>query len=186
MSGGWLFADKPISPGVGDDDDWHGSLFGGASVGWYWTDHLKTEVDVGAHTPITAYRYRKITIEGRPNFVASELTFATRSIGLSQQYQFQRNAWFHPHVAGGVDLRWARSTELFQPVRTFDSPTREQVLIPGRTEGPRTTTTLRPFVATGFKAYMTQKSFFRSDFRIGVGSRGTDQAVLRFGFGLDF
>ena len=48
-----------------------------------------------------------------------------------------------------------------------------------------TSTEVRPFVATGFKAYMTQRAFFRSDVRVGVRD-GVDEVLLRFGFGVDF
>lgn len=59
-SAGWLVAGKDLSIGAGGKD-WHTSAFGAASAGWYWTDHLKTEMDVGAGTQGTAYHYRQIT-----------------------------------------------------------------------------------------------------------------------------
>lgn len=181
---GWLSAKTAIgSPG--DPTDWHSSLFGAASGGWYWTDNLKTEIDFGAGTRATAYHYRPVTIEGRPTYLASETTFARRTIGISQQYQFFRNAWFHPHVAAGANLTWERSTEHFQAVVALDGPSRQRVLVPERTDGPHTGITVRPFVAAGFKAYMTRRSFFRTDLRVAFHA-GADEALLRFGFGVDF
>jgi hypothetical protein len=181
---GWLSARTTIgSPG--DHTDWHSSLFGAASGGWYWTDHLKTEIDLGAGTRATAYRYRAITIDDRPNYLASETTFARRTLGISQQYQFFRNAWFHPHVAAGANLTWERTTEHFQAVLALDSPSRQRVLVPERTDGPHTAMAIRPFVATGFKAYTTRRSFFRTDLRVAFRG-GADEALLRFGFGVDF
>ena len=184
-SAGWLVAGKDLSIGAGGKD-WRTSAFGAASAGWYWTDHLKTEIDVGAGTQATAYHYRQITIEGRPNYLASDSTCSRRSVGVSQQYQFFRNAWFHPHVAAGAHFTWERITERFQPVVAFDTPSRGRVLIPERTEGPRTETWLSPFVATGFKAYMTQRSFFRSDLRVAFHGGNADEVRLLFGFGVDF
>jgi hypothetical protein len=180
---GWLRA-RTTDASPGDYADWHSSLFGAASAGWYWTDNLKMEIDVGAGTRATAFRYRQITIDGRQNYLASETTFARRTLGISQQYQFFRNAWFHPHVAAGANLTWERTTEHFQAVAAFDSASR-RVLLPERTEGPRTEMTVRPFVAAGFKAYMTPRSFFRSDLRVAFHG-GADEALLRFGFGIDF
>jgi hypothetical protein len=184
-SAGWLVVAKELSADAGGKD-WHGSAFGAASAGWYWTDHLKTEIDVGAGTGATAYHYRQVTIEGRPNYLASESTFSRRSVGLSQQYQFFRNTWFHPHVAAGAHVTWERVTERYQPVFAQDTPSRGRVLIPERTEGPRTDTAIRPFVATGFKAYMTQRSFFRSDLRLAFHRGHADEVRLLFGFGVDF
>ncbi len=185
LSAGWLFAAKDLSIGAGGKD-WHSSAFGAASAGWYWTDHLKTEIDVGAGTEATAYHYRQITIAGRPNYLASESVFARRIVGLSQQYQFFRNAWFHPHVAAGAHFIWERITERFQPVVALEDPSRGRVLVPERTEGPRTETTIGPFVATGFKAYITRRSFFRSDLRVAFHGGGADEVRLLFGFGVDF
>jgi hypothetical protein len=133
---GWLRA-RTTDASPGDYADWHSSLFGAASAGWYWTENLKTETDVGAGTRATAYRYRQITIDGRQSYLASETTFARRTLGISQQYQFFRNAWFHPHVAAGANLTWERLTEHFQAVGALDSASR-RVLLPERTEDPRT------------------------------------------------
>lgn len=181
---GWLSAGTTGYP-PRDSKDWHSSLFGAASLGWYWTDHLKTEVDFGAGTKATAYRFRYITLDGRPNYLTSEYTFARRVLGISQQFQFFRNAWFHPHVAAGAHLTWERSTERFNPVVAGDLLATRRVLVPERTEGPHTRFTIRPFVATGFKAYMTRRTFFRSDLRAAFRG-GADEVILRFGFGIDF
>ncbi len=184
-SAGWLVAGKDLSIGAGEKD-WHSSAFGAASAGWYWTDHLKTEIDVGAGTEANGYHYRQITIEDRPNYLASESTFARRTVGVSQQYQFLRNTWFHPHVAAGAHFTWERITERFQPVIALENPSRGRVLVPERTDGPRTEATIRPFLATGFKAYMTRRSFFRSDLRVAFHGGGADEIRLLFGFGVDF
>lgn len=181
---GWLWAGTDgYSPR--DSKDWHASLFGAASAGWYWTDHVKTEVDVGAGNRARAYRYRSITIDDRPNYVSSEYTFERRILGVSQQYQFFRNAWFHPHIGAGANFTWERSTEHFNAVVVSDLVSPRRVLIPERTEGPQTRLTVRPFVAAGFKAYMTPRTFFRSDARVGLRG-GADEVTLRFGFGVDF
>jgi hypothetical protein len=67
----------------------------------------------------------------------------------------------------------------------FDRPGPGRVILPEQREGPRTEVSVRPFLATGFKAYMTPRGFFRSDIRVGFRG-GADQVLLRFGFGIDF
>jgi hypothetical protein len=42
-----------------------------------------------------------------------------------------------------------------------------------------------PFAATGFKAYLAQRAFFRSDLRFAFRD-GLEDVLLRFGFGVDF
>jgi hypothetical protein len=43
----------------------------------------------------------------------------------------------------------------------------------------------RPFVTTGFKAYVSDRAFFRGDVKLDVGSR-VEQVVWRAGVGVDF
>jgi hypothetical protein len=180
---GWLSAGTVIdSPR--DSKDWHSSLFGVVSAGWYWTDNLKTEIDVGAGPQATAYRFEYVVINGRPTYRNSDYTFSRRILGISQQYQFFRNAWFHPHVAAGANLTWERATERFNAVLGGDIGDPRGIPAAG-IEGPNTRFTVRPFVATGFKAYMTPRSFFRTDLRVRFHG-GPDETQLRFGFGVDF
>jgi hypothetical protein len=181
---GWLLAGTAIYE-PRDSKDWRNSLFGAVSTGWYWTDNLKTEIDVGAGAQAAGYRFQYVVVNGRPTYRNSDYTFSRRILGLSQQYQFFRNAWFHPHVAVGANLTWERSTEHFSSVFVGDLPGDPRALPPTTTEGPETTFTVRPFVATGFKAYMTPRSFFRSDLRLRF-DRGLDETQVRFGFGIDF
>lgn len=182
---GWLSASTPSS-GPYDDENWVSSFFGAASAGWHWTDHLKTEVDFGAGTNARAFRGEPITFDGRITYVTTASRFARRTLGISQQYQFFHNAWFHPHLAAGANLTWERRTDDIGPIFLYDDVARtSRVVAPERTEGPRTSVTVRPFVAAGFKAYMTQRTFFRSDLRVAFRG-GPDETVLRLGFGFDF
>lgn len=182
---GWLAADAG-SPGPFSGSQWESSLYGAAGTGWYWTDHLKTEADFGAGTTGEAYFAVPVTINGLPGHRVTERTFSRRALSLSQQYQFFRNAWFHPHVAAGANLTWERRTDYLQPVFVFDPATRiTREVEPARTEGARTAFAIRPFAGGGFKAYMTRQAFFRSDLRVGF-RNGIDETILRFGFGVDF
>jgi outer membrane protein W len=181
---GWLAASTVVYA-PRDSRDWHSSLFGAVSAGWYWTDNLKTEIDVGVGTQAGGYRFQYVVVNGRPTYRNSDYTFARRILGISQQYQFFRNAWFHPHVGAGANLTWQRSTEHFSSIFVGDSPGDPRGLPPTTTEGPTTTFTVRPFVATGFKAYMSPRSFFRTDLRVRFRG-GPDETLLRFGFGVDF
>jgi hypothetical protein len=179
---GWLSVGTgPRRPYGGDA--WHNSWFGGASAGWYWTDHLKTEVDLGAGTKARSYTVGRVLIDGAEAFQATESSFARRTIGVSQQYQYFRNAWFHPHLAAGANLTWERRTERYEPLVVWGPGGR--LVRDEYTVGPRTTFTVRPFAAAGFKAYVSRRAFFRSDLRVSFGD-GVEGTLLRAGFGVDF
>lgn len=181
----WQFAEVRSDGPFINHEEWHSALFGGASAGWHWTPHWKSEVDLGASTRVNAYRTTTIAVGGHQAYQPSRLRFSRRTVGISQQYQFFENDWFHPHVAAGVNLTWERQTEDFErPIIIGPVP-----LPPGpierRTEGPRTAFTARPFVATGAKVYITERAFFRGDVRFAFDG-GLDETLTRFGFGFDF
>jgi hypothetical protein len=167
-------------------EDWSNrSLYGGITAGWYWNDHLKTEIDFGANTAAHLYDAHPIVLQGISTYQASRVAFSKKKLAVSQQYQFFRNAWFHPHAAGGVDFSWERTDETIQPVYATDPLTRQPRIIRDRTTIVERDLVVRPFVDVGFKAYMTPRGFFRTDLRVG-GSKRIDEVLLRFGFGVDF
>lgn len=180
----WLAVEKS-EPGPFDSDRWHHTAFGAIGAGWYWGHHLKTELDFGAGGDGRSYSSRQAVIDGRNVFITTESRFARRILGISQQYQFYRNQWFHPHVAAGVDVTWERITDITRPIVISDRTGPARVIEPERKDGPRTEVFLTPFFATGFKAYLTPRAFFRSDLRLGIGE-GVDDVLVRFGFGMDF
>ena len=181
---GWQLAQVESTGPYFNNDEWHSSLFGGVSSGWHWTPNWKTEIDFGASTEANAYRTSSVVVGGQQAFQPSRLRFSRRTLGISQQYQFFENAWFHPHVAAGVNLTWERRTEEFERPIIVAPP---QPPGPGerRTEGPLTEFVARPFIAVGAKLYMTERAFFRSDVRFAFRG-GLDETLTRFGFGFDF
>ena len=181
---GWLNGHKP---GLDMYNDWYNdSLDGAVTFGWYWTEHVKSEIDAAASTPSDLSTSRQVTIEGQPAFATSEYTFSTRRISISQQYQFGHNAWFHPHLAGGVDLNWERTRQSDEEIFYFDPQPRESRVIRRPPDDPdRTDLRIRPFVSAGFKAYMTTRAFFRTDLRFVAGNH-LDAVLWRAGFGIDF
>jgi hypothetical protein len=185
---GWMNVDKS---GLGDQgrNDWYNrGFYGGGVAGWYWTDHHKTEIEVGASTSVDFWVYRSIAADGNfPAFGGSQFTFSTRRVAIGQQYQFLRNAWFHPHAGAGVDLTWETTTERAEPVIVYSTspPGQPRQLRPGMVIGPNTALIVRPFGEVGFKAYVSPRGFLRSDLRLLVRG-GIDEVQVRFGFGIDF
>lgn len=183
---GWFNADKSDSTSESYNDWYNSSVYGGVGVGWYWTDSHKTELDFGATSEGDIYESRPIVVGGFPTYTSSRVFFTTRKLAVSQQYQFFRNAWFHPHVAAGLDLTWETTRgEQFPTIRYDDVTRGPREVLPGRAIGPETDLVVRPFAAVGFKAYMTQRGFFRTDIRLTAGS-GIEEVLWRVGFGIDF
>ena len=174
---------------------WTHSLFASAGGGYYWTDHLKTEIGVAAARRAEVYASESAGIPASP-FSSIFLEHAYRGVAVSvgQSYQFGRNALFHPFVAAGVDVERVRH-EIDRPAQSLviygRSPFNPQVVdvvdrvaIPALTR-TETAVTVSPYVATGFKAYFTERGFFRSDLKIGARD-GIDRVIWRAGFGIDF
>jgi hypothetical protein len=168
-------------------DDWYNrSLFAGGLAGWYWTDHHKTEVEVSLTTRDELNVYSFVIIQGQQLPAPSRYSFDTRRTAITQQYQFFRNAWFHPFIAVGIDLRWETVRREDLPFYAYDPQTRQSRLVQNRRVQPeKTSLDARPLALIGFKTYMTRRAFFRSDLRLGI-HPGLEDATLRFGVGIDF
>ena len=163
-----------------------GGFYGNVSGGWYWTEHLKSEIDFGARTKGRVWLAEPVLLTGVQTFYPIDKTFARQTLAVAQQYQFFHNAWFHPHLAAGANLTWERSTVHRAAATVYDPITRtSRVVSPERTDARRTDFAVNPFVQAGFKGYMTPRTYFRSDLRVAF-RHGVDDVVTRFGFGFDF
>jgi hypothetical protein len=181
---GWLAADTH-SAGPYDRNNWVNSFLTAASTGWHWTDNLKTEVDFGAGTDSRLFHTEAVSIAGRSTFQTIESRFARRTIGFSQQYQFFHNAWFHPHLAVGVNVNWQRRRDNPHGIYFYDPATGTSHFQPPNAATERTSWTANPFIAIGYKAYVSDRAFFRNDFRMSFHG-GPDDTVFRLGIGVDF
>ena len=181
---GWFNAHQPDPS---EYDDWYNrSAYGGAQLGWYWTDHLKTEVDLGATSAAELYSYQPINVGGQQTYVSSRRRFSTRRVAAGQQYQFLRNAWVHPHVAVGLDLTAETSEQRFDPVVVYDPISRtSRTVQPVRTTGPSTDLRVRPFAEIGAKLYFSRRGFVRTDLRVTFRD-SVEEVLVRFGMGIDF
>jgi hypothetical protein len=181
---GWLATDTH-SDGPYDRNNWVSSFYTGASGGWHWTDNLKTEVDFGAGTDSRLLHTQPVSIAGRSTYQTIESRFRQRTIGFSQQYQFFHNVWFHPHVAAGVNVTWQRRRDDPRLIYFYDPATGTSRFEAPKAGTERTSWVANPFIAIGYKAYVSDRAFFRNDFRIAFRG-GPEETVLRLGFGIDF
>jgi outer membrane protein W len=176
---GWFNAGKSGLNDFHEDAQWYNrSLYAGASVGWYWTDNLKTEIEGGVSTKADLQVYQPVLINGRTTTVYSTYEFATDRVAIGQYYQFFRNSWVHPFVGAGIDFTWEH-IEHYDDV--FTQTTNPRTTFPERTDF-----LVRPYATFGLKAYLTPHGFFRTDMRFVADGHGIDEVTLRFGLGIDF
>jgi hypothetical protein len=169
----------------GEYDDWyHRSLSGTAGAAWYWTDHFRTEIDLGATSGGQVFVFEPLVVNRQQTGRYGFITHRTRTLGLTQHYQFFRNVWFHPYIGAGLDLVRETKEERLEPVQLFDRFGPGPVIEPAHEESSRRFM-VRPAASLGFKAYLSSRAYFRSDARIGVRQRIED-VIVRFGFGIDF
>jgi hypothetical protein len=181
---GWQNLNKPQEQPY--YNDWlNAILYGGVGAGWYWTDHLKTQIDVGAGTRDEQYQTRQFVVDGQPAYASARVAIRETNVSIGQQYQFFRNQWFHPHAGAGVELVRETTTQQFLAVTVYDPATRtSKLLSPEHTGGPEHRLLARAFAEGGFKAYMSRRAFFLGDMRV-MFRGGIDEVLFRAGFGID-
>lgn len=181
---GWLNVNKSE---LTDSNDWYNRSAQGALVfGWYWSTHMKTELEVSASSHAELYAAREDVINGIRVLGPSEYHFSTTRATLAAQYQFGDNAWFHPHVATGIDVNREKTERIDRDVFVYDPVARVPTLVHRSIRHPDAIDThVRPFVAAGFKGYFTRRGFVRSDVRVVFAER-IEEAIVRIGVGVDF
>jgi len=177
----WLTVDKT---GVAPDwNRWYDVAAFGGSIGRFFGPHVKVEFDGSASTTAQVYVQRQVTISTQPLpiFVSQAQRFRMGSASVGAFYQFFDNRWFHPFAGGGVEV--GRETRIVEDVVYPLLPRAPAVIDPpGRTSTWRA----RPFADAGFKCFVTERTFLRSDVRTTLGSAGISQVAWRTGVGVDF
>ena len=181
---GWRGGNKSdIAPAW---DQWYDAASFGGSAGYYWTSHLKLDLDLSATGDGEVFVQEEIPFPGSPLpvFRYGEHRFRTLTVSGALLYQFAENTFFHPFIGVGIEAVREHAELEFQD----QFPCGRLPCIPGE---PRRDATVSyramPFVSAGFKWYMTERSFIRSDVRSAFSTgRGVDQVTWRIGIGADF
>ena len=169
---GWLAA-RTSDSGVYGNDSYNVGL-GGLSVGRYLTPHLKAEVQAAVHGQGRLYREEYLP-NAVPPFRASEHRIRTAAASTGLFYQFFDNQWFHPYLGGGVEM--LREEER---VVTIDGR-----LGPSAPVAAGVSYSGRPFVATGFKLYVTERAFVRAGVQGSFSTRDTTHVAWTLAVGAD-
>jgi hypothetical protein len=173
---GWFAADRSIR-GDGCCSSWSSSVFKGLSGGYYWTEHLKTEVELAAPGPTEGYTsFSERLTANLFRYTSEQHRVSATRLSLSQAYQFGHNSTFHPFVRAGVDIDRERD-DIERYVQTA-SAFEEQDSVASRTRA-------RPFAGVGFKAYFNERAFFRGEARFTPDHDGLNQMIWTAGVGID-
>jgi Outer membrane protein beta-barrel domain len=173
---GWFAADRSIR-GDGCCSSWSSSLFKGLSGGYYWTEHLKTEVEFAAPGPTEGYTVLSEQVAvNRFRYISEEHRVSAGRVSLSQAYQFGHNSTFHPYVRAGVDVD-REHDDIERRISTGNAFEEQHSVA--------TATHVRPFAATGFKAYFNERAFFRGEARFTPNHDGINQMIWSAGIGID-
>lgn len=177
----WLTVDKTgIAP---EWNRWYDVASFGGSLGRFVGPHLKVEVDAATSAAAEVYVERQVSIPTQlyPIYISQPQRFRMTTVSGGAMYQFFDNRWFHPFVGAGIEA--ARET---RTVEQFYYPT----VAPGIVvlDAPGTTSTWRslPFADVGFKWFVSERAFVRSDVRTTFDRDGVNHVSWRSGVGFDF
>ena len=184
VSVGWLGNVSDATP----YRNWYQRASADLSAGYYWTPHLKVELDVATTTEGEVYGYETIYVPGDtfPYYRTRSYRFRSTQASGVVAYQFLENRWFHPFVAAGLQIdrshEQADASQQGPPLRGTGAP----FVIPALPALTSVTYIGRPLVGGGFKAYVSERAFIRSDVRASFSSTGVESLVWRAGVGVDF
>jgi outer membrane protein W len=183
---GWLSSNKSeIGP---DWNDWYDVASGAGSAGYYVTPNLKAELRLAFSGEGSIYQEERIDVPAQafPAFRLREHHFRATTLRGGVAYQFFQNQWFHPHVGAGIEIA-RESDRMF--AQEFRVPPRQPgaplLVIPGVDGGTTVSWAVRPVVSTGFKWYVNERGFIRSDVSVAIGNRRAAHVVWTTGIGVD-
>lgn len=183
---GWLGANKAdIAP---EWNGWTDAAAVDASVGYHFTKHLKIELGVGTsgEASITIVEPLAEPVGSWPPYQTREHRFRSSTVTGGVTYQFLENAWFHPFVGAGVAVIHERERARAQLGQFFFRDAFTRIQLPSLPEIDRTVTTAHPYGALGFKAYASERVFFRTDLRVSASTEFARSVEWRAGMGIDF
>lgn len=180
---GWLHVDRSaISP---DWNRWSDAATAGVTVDRFIGRHWKVGGDAATSASALVYSQRYVSVPDArtPIVIQQQQLFRTTTVGAGAEYQVFDNRWFHPVVGAGVEAtRELRRIET--PAYVYPLPVPADVH--GDPIGTTVTWRTRPFAAAGFKWYVAERAFIRSELRATVGGNGVSQVSWRSGVGVDF
>ena len=168
-------------------NNWHQQAAFGLALGWYWSNHVKTEVDAGFITEGVVYSSVPVVLAGDQRlFVSARSRFANQHLGVTQRYQFGDNEWVHPFIGAGFEVVSETGRRREEALFAFDQATRQTRLVRDAVEfGETRTLRARGLLSAGIKVYAARRAFFLTELR-GSLHPHAPEVHWRIGAGVDF
>jgi len=182
---GWLGRTERSAVGTFRDGTWLNAGSFGASLAYHWNPHLIVEGEVATSSSASFYSLESVAVSGRstPTFLSREHHVKTTGGSASIVYQFFENRWVHPFLTAGVEsVRNRDRIETFAPLPTPAAP----FSVPTIASETKTADAVRPLFGGGFKFYVTERAFIRTDVRFAFDGPGLASTTWRSGIGVDF
>ena len=139
---------------------------------------------MSASNPWQDYESLAVTVPGVPRgFVYQNVDRQLFNVAPAVTWQFRENTFMHPYVSGGVRIgllqehRYNESDTIRSGTITYQVPHLDE---------RRTVVLARPFIAAGFKSYLSRSVFVRTEGRAGFAQDGMRQLTGIIGIGVDF
>ena len=173
-------------------DDWYPQGRYAVTVGRFWTEHLKTEMELAITGEGTRYTQRYATIPGVPPYypISVQEHFQLTQLSGRGVWQFFENSWVHPYLFGGVSLE-AERQRAWVPEQFFygsgdpRTPSNRIPLTPAVSAGPDTVYRIGAIGGAGSKFYMSPASYFNASVLMSQAKTSRNVSFVA-GFGWDF
>lgn len=171
-------------------DDWYSEGRYTASVGYFWTNHFKTEVEFATTGEGRRYIQEVISLPNLPvpYPISTEVFHRLRQTSARAVWQFNDNAWVHPYVNAGVVFDVER-TRRWSPEQFYYPPGDPRVVprIPVRLpiEGTTTDERLGFTIGGGSKFFVSPNAYINAGMQITRAKPSTTVSMLA-GFGFEF
>ena len=160
-------------------DHWYAAPLVEGSAGHYWTPHFKTELDFA-----TAGQG---TIGGAEDMRYREHRLRESTVGATAVYQFFDNQWVHPFVGAGLEVAREHHVADSLPASIATFPiTTPPLTLPPVPAIDKVSYSVRPVVTAGFKFYVSQNAFLRTEVRTSFSANRPLAIQWRGGVGIDF
>lgn len=168
-------------------DDWyaHGRYAG--SIGYYFTKHLKAELEHAWSGEGSRSLLEYSTVPGLPPYPYQvEQFFQLQQSTLRIVWQFRDNAWAHPYVSAGAVLDAERQRFHVPPIYQSGRDGRPVLVTPLSIAEERTKYRGGVAIGGGVKLYMSPRAFFNTGANLTYSKPGAGTVNLFAGFGVDF
>ena len=185
-----LFQGRPTDDTRGWDD-WYSDGRYAASIGRYWTTHLKTEIEFAITGEGRRYTQQFVNVPGLqvPYPVGVEVYHRLQQASTRAVWQFNDNAWVHPYLNVGVVYEIAR-TRQWSPEQFYYPPGDPRIVprvpLGNQFNGDPTTDRRVGFtVGGGSKFYFSPNAYINTGLQFSRAKPSTTVTLLA-GLGLDF